>query len=129
MVATLYNPETLAEFYQILSHNDNLVIFKFGADWCAPCKKIDPLVEKWFAFLSENTNIQTVFVDVDASFELYAFLKTKKMIQGIPTLLAYKKDNTSYTFDDSVVGADFSHVEEFFQRCLTAANYKNVILR
>jgi thiol-disulfide isomerase/thioredoxin len=113
------NPESVSveQFYNILKENKSIVIFKFGADWCIPCKKIEPTVNKWFYDLRDN-NIITILVDVDESFELFAFLKTKKMIQGIPAILAYYKGNTSYVFDDSVAGCDLNSVNLFFQRCV-----------
>ena len=58
-----------------------------------------------------------VVVDVDESFELYGFLKQKKMINGIPAILAYYTGNVTYIPDDSVVGADANQVRMFFERC------------
>jgi thiol-disulfide isomerase/thioredoxin len=110
--------ETMQQFYNILKNNQSIVVFKFSADWCGPCKKIESTVNDWFQKLTNDTDIQTMYVNVDDSFELYAFLKTKKMIQGIPAILAYYKNNTTHIFDDSVVGGDIHGINLFFQRCL-----------
>jgi thiol-disulfide isomerase/thioredoxin len=114
---TIVNVESMNAFYGILGRNDGVVVFKFGAEWCAPCRKIEALVEQWFQQLSHE-NIQTVYVDVDESFELYAQLKTKKMIQGIPAILAYYRGNTTFVFDDCVAGTDETAIRGFFERCL-----------
>ena len=62
--------------------------------------------------------VQCAIVDVDDCFEIYAFLKTKKMVNGIPVILCYQKGNLNYIPNDSVVGADVNQINMFFQRCL-----------
>ena len=62
-------------------------------------------------------NIQSYIIDVDECFEVYAFLKTKKMVNGIPAILAYYKGNLNYIPDDVVIGADPQQVDLFFKRC------------
>jgi hypothetical protein len=56
-------------------------------------------------------------IDVDESFDLYAHLKQKKMVNGIPVILMFKKGNVSYIPDDSVTGADPAALDAFFKRC------------
>lgn len=120
IMKTIENVESLTEFFDLLEKNEHMVIFYFCANWCFYCKPIKEMVKDWFRFFSSNpeTKIQTVVVDVDVSFELYHFLKTKKMLQGVPTLLCYKKGNVSYVFDDCVMGGDKNAVNDFFQRCV-----------
>lgn len=109
--------ENLAHFQQILAINPGVMIFKFGAEWCAPCKKIEGLINEWFANMPSY--VQTFCVDVDESFELYATLKHKKMVHGIPAILAYYKGNTSYVFDYAIAGTDTQAIEQFFKHILT----------
>ena len=72
------------------------MVFKFGADWCAPCQSIKD-VEKYFAETPDN--VICFDLDIDESFDLYAFLKSKKMLTGIPSILAYLKGNESFASD------------------------------
>ena len=38
------------QFKQLLQNLGNkIIIIKFSADWCKPCKKIKPIVEEWFS--------------------------------------------------------------------------------
>ena len=74
------------------------VILKFYADWCKPCKQITPFVEKIMnekakKFESRGVKNKFIFVsvDVDECFDLYAFMKKQKMINGIPALFLYSK--------------------------------------
>jgi len=104
-------------FSQLLQTNNGALIIKFGAEWCGPCKKIDPLVYDWMNKLSSQPNIQCAIIDIDDNFEIYAFLKSKKMVNGVPVILCYKKGNLTWVPDKAVVGADERQVNIFFQEC------------
>ena len=108
--------ENKAQFYNLLQINPSLIIIKFGATWCKPCKKIKEPVDKFFAQTPEN--IVCCDIDVDECDELYAFLRNKRMITGIPTLLCYKKGNLEYAPDDSFMGTDLNSLDSFFKRCV-----------
>ena len=104
-------------FMELLKTNPGVFIFKFGAEWCGPCKKIKKFVDKVSLVLP--TNIMYIFsVDVDECFDLYAYLKQKKMVSGIPVMLAYKTGNTTYVPDASVSGTDETQLKYFFDTCL-----------
>jgi thiol-disulfide isomerase/thioredoxin len=104
-------------FMELLKTNPGVFIFKFGAEWCGPCKKIKKFVDKVSLVLP--TNIMYIFsVDVDECFDLYAYLKQKKMVSGIPVMLAYKTGNTTYAPDASVSGTDENELKHFFDTCL-----------
>ena len=103
------------EFLQLLTVNPGSIIIKFGATWCGPCKKIAPLIEGFF--LTSPDNVICADIDVDESFDLFSFLKSKRMIDGIPAIFCYKKGTTSWIPDDSVVGADPVELDAFFKRC------------
>jgi len=106
---------TLADFKELLENNPGTIVIKFGAEWCGPCKKIEPLVKQWFDHLIKTTShIQPVMIDVDECLDVYAFLKNKKMLNGIPAILAYKKGNTHYVPDSVVIGANVAEVNQFF---------------
>jgi hypothetical protein len=102
-------------FFNILSLNPGLVIIKFGADWCGPCGLAKPAVYKFFS--ASPPEVVCADINVDECFELYSFLKNKKMVNGIPALLCYNKGNHTFIPDDSVVGADPQQLHYFFKRC------------
>jgi thioredoxin 1 len=103
---------TTQDFVVLLEQNPGLVIAKFGAEWCGPCKRIEEIVQKCMGQMP--TTIQCLVLDVDESFELYAFLKSKKIVTSIPTIVCYEKGNTSYIPNDVVVGADHNQINIFF---------------
>uniref|UniRef100_A0A6C0I552 Thioredoxin domain-containing protein n=1 Tax=viral metagenome TaxID=1070528 RepID=A0A6C0I552_9ZZZZ len=102
------------QFQQLLSENPGELIVKFGAEWCGPCKRIEKDVKATFERMPST--VQTAIVDIDEELDVYAFLKTKKMVNGIPAILCWKKGNTSYIPDDSVLGADLEQLRLFFDR-------------
>jgi len=100
------------------SMGNGLLIIKFGADWCGPCKKIAPTYKKFINVSTEN--ILFADIDVDENLDLYMALKKHKMVQGIPVFLAFYGNTDRdkwYIPDDSVIGADEKAVNDFFQRC------------
>lgn len=103
------------EFLSLLKVNPGLIILKLGASWCGPCRKIQPTLDKYFA-----TSPQEVIccdINVDESADLYAFLKGKKMVNGIPVILCYIQGNHTFVPDDGVTGAGIKELELFFNRC------------
>jgi thiol-disulfide isomerase/thioredoxin len=102
-------------FLNLLKHNNGLIILKLGAEWCGPCKTIKNAVHGFFA--SSPPEVLCGDIDVDKSFDFYSFLKSKKMVNGIPVLLCYKKGNTSYIPDDIITGSNSDQLHNFFSRC------------
>ena len=103
------------DFQRLLENNPGLIILKMGATWCGPCKKIKPVLDGFFA--SSPDNVVCCDIDVDECADLYSYFKSKKMVNGIPVILAYKKGNVSYIPDDSVTGSDPTQLDKFFRRC------------
>ena len=104
-------------FFEMLKLNPGVFIFKFGAEWCGPCKAIKKYIDNVSLVLPANT-MYIYNVDVDDCFDLYAYLKQKKMITGIPTLLAYKMGNTYFAPDASISGTNEADLTHFFNTCL-----------
>jgi len=109
-------PDGRLGFQLLLQQNPGVIIIKLGAEWCGPCKKIEHPVTEWMKKMPIET-IQCIILDIDESFEIYATLKQKKMVNGIPAILAYYAGNVSIIPDDIVVGADLNQVKLFFDRC------------
>jgi thioredoxin 1 len=117
---TSLTPFELQKIQHQLS-NEQVLIIKFGATWCAPCKIIKPVCDEWLK--SAPSKIIWADIDIDESIELYGALKTKKMIKGVPTLFAFRgdmKNERTHWFipDDSVSGADIKGLTDFFSRCI-----------
>jgi thiol-disulfide isomerase/thioredoxin len=107
--------ENRTEFLEAIKQNNSLLIVKFGATWCKPCKKSRDLVLEQMRNLPDDVNCADI--DIDDSFDVFAYLKAKKMVKGVPVILCYKKENDTFVPDDSVSGADENNIRAFFDRC------------
>ncbi len=60
------------------------VFVEFGADWCAPCKKLEPVLDK---LASENEGrVKVVKVNAEDDQPL----AVKYQIRGLPTIVVFK---------------------------------------
>ena len=119
-------------FKDIILKNKDIIILKFTADWCGPCGKAKPIVETKLneleEFIKEKKNVVINFYEivVDDYFDIYALLKSKKMLSGIPHMMCFVGENNFerqnyYVPDFSVSGADTNNITTFFD------NIKSVI--
>ena len=119
------NDITLENFKTMLSNMEpnNVIILRFTAEWCGPCKGIDAICNNYFNLCSND--IQPIVVDVDETIDLYMVYKRYKMLNGIPALFAYygnAKQDPWYVPNDSVNTGDNRQVMDFFNRCSTHIN-------
>jgi thioredoxin len=61
----------------------NSVLIHFTAEWCAPCKRMQPNIE---IFTQENPELKYFKIDVD---ELHSIASDFE-VRSVPTLIAYK---------------------------------------
>lgn len=75
---------SLQKYNDIISNSNKLVLVDFNAEWCAPCKKLSPILEKLAK--EYDTKLELVKIDVDNNPLIAKELK----VQGLPTLKLYK---------------------------------------
>jgi len=95
----------------ILPNNPGIIIIKFTAEWCAPCKNIKDVVYQ--KFNNAPNNVACFDIDIDDNFDVYAYMKSKKMSTGVPTILVWKKGNTSFAPDNGITGGDPTIIHNF----------------
>lgn len=100
------------EFGELLKNNPGYIIVKFGATWCKPCQKIESQVHDLMEKLSEK--YLCFVIDIDEYFELYAHFKAKRLLNGIPTIMAWKKGNINIVADHVVSSSKADEVNFFF---------------
>jgi thioredoxin 1 len=64
-----------------ITERDAVVLVDFYADWCGPCKMLEPVV----ADLAAETDTTVAKVDVDTNQQL----ASQYGVQGVPTLLLF----------------------------------------
>lgn len=62
------------------------VLVKYGADWCAPCKQLDPILEETSEEV-EDTKFYKLDVDKNGD------IAQQYEIRGIPTLILFNNGN------------------------------------
>jgi len=122
---------TLQELILKQDHAKNtIIIVKFSAEWCRPCQTIAPYCADALTHLPHNVRIFEL--DIDESLDVFAFLKNKKMLKGVPAILSWqpsttRENNLWYIPDDSVLSSDMSQVKSFFSRCNVRAKHAFLI--
>ena len=103
------------DFNILLTKNTGIIIIKFSAKWCGPCKKIETIVNSFFS--TSPPNVLCCDLDIDVNFDLYSFFKFKKMVNGIPHLMCFVKDNLTFVPNERCSGANLYDLDVFFKEC------------
>lgn len=81
-------PELTPEnFVSTIESSPVPVLVLFGAEWCAPCKRLKPILDQAVPLLADKVSIR--YVDCDESYSL----TKEENIRGLPTLVLYDKGN------------------------------------
>jgi thioredoxin 1 len=72
-----------AEDFASMVSGSGYTLIDFNASWCAPCKKLLPVLEN---FEKSNPGIKVIFIDADSNSELCS----KNAVDSYPTLQIFK---------------------------------------
>lgn len=91
------------EFEEILEEND-YVISKFTAAWCAPCRKITPT----YRALAQKFEGDILFTEIDVDIDEVEEILEKYKVSPIPDCIGFKKGEEKGRF----VGANPEKIKE-----------------
>jgi thiol:disulfide interchange protein len=97
---------------EFLTHlGKDIVLVFFTSTDCAPCKMIKPYVQ---AKLSTCPYI-CLQLDRTIDADVYSALQSKKQVKGVPSLLAYSKENRTLLANLSISGTNQNELDCFFE--------------
>ena len=77
-------PQTTQASYEGQLKSSNLVLVDFGAEWCPPCKKMEPIIADFMK--KESNKVTLIKMDGGLETELMKSLK----VEALPTFILYK---------------------------------------
>ncbi len=75
---------TDATFGDVVLKSDRPVVVDFWAEWCAPCRKVEPLLEEIASEMGDK--VQIVRMDIDENPETARAYR----VMSVPTLTVFK---------------------------------------
>lgn len=76
---------TDSSFEQIVQSSPVPVLVEFGAEWCGPCRQMEPVIEQYAA--DQNGKLRIAKIDVDESVNL----TMQFQVMSVPTLILFCK--------------------------------------
>lgn len=101
---TVKSTNTFKEFI----NSKKILLGYFYADWCAPCKAMDPILDE----LDQNIEGVTI-IKIDA--EKKAALTITYQVKGIPTLILFKNGREEWRHTGAVSARDLKTALDVYE--------------
>ncbi len=91
------------EEYKSMIPSDKIVLVDFGAAWCPPCVKMEPILKE----IQADKTLDFIFVKIDAGIHT-EIMKTLN-VESIPTFIVYKKGKEQWRMEGIVSGEELKN--------------------
>lgn len=113
--------QTKEQWDRLFVNNDNTVICKFTADWCGPCKTIQPYYEKLANQYCGDSNVLFCLVNVDHD-DVQEIVRAV----GVTILPNISMFNNSRIAAASYIGSDETKIKEFMETNIPPRDTKKI---
>jgi len=93
----------ISEFKSIIN-SEKPTLVDFYAEWCGPCKTMQPILKQVKTMVGDNAKI--IKIDVDKNGQLSSFYQ----IQGVPTLILFKDGQIKWRQSGVVSAKDLEQI-------------------
>ncbi|MBK6338633.1 MAG: thioredoxin [Bacteroidetes bacterium] len=93
----------ISEFKSIIN-SEKPTLVDFYAEWCGPCKTMQPILKQLKTMVGDNAKI--IKIDVDKNGQLSSFYQ----IQGVPTLILFKDGQIKWRQSGVVSAKDLEQI-------------------
>ena len=69
----------------LIKNNTNTLIY-ISTKWCSPCKKMEPIIDK---FVDNNSSLKVIKIDLDAN----AYAQERFNVKSLPALVLYENNS------------------------------------
>ena len=83
-------------------------ILVFTADWCVPCSKLKPEIEK-LKFSINNVNVDILYIDIDDELDIAEVMK----VYRLPTISLYDPSNIDN--QNKITSSNISDVRKYLK--------------
>ncbi len=90
-------------FLEIIN-SETLTLVDFYAEWCGPCKTMQPILKELKTNVGDKVKI--IKIDVDKNQELSNVYK----IKGVPTLILFKKEEIKWRQSGVISAKDLEKI-------------------
>ena len=91
------------EEYQQQVKDKQYVLVDIGAEWCPPCKKMEPIMND---FIAANKNISFVKIDGGVHTDVMNYLKA----DGLPTFILLKNNKEIWRFKGVLSAEELNNI-------------------
>ena len=97
---------TRNDFATLMTNNPGILIFKFTADWCGPCKSVAPQIAELARIYYKQGDHVIVKENVDNGFS--------QEVRGVPAFHFYKNGKKIH----EITGADLNEIKSALEQLI-----------